>query len=143
MAMLPFCGYNMGDYFRHWIEMGPKIGKQPKIFNVNWFRLDDAGHFIWPGFGDNMRVLEWIMKRAFNEIDAAETPIGYMPRPEDINIEGLDISPDTLKDLLSVDVAHWKEDIKSIREFYAKFDEYKTLPKELSDQLNALEKRLG
>jgi len=143
MAMLPFCGYNMGDYFRHWIEMGLKIRKQPKIFNVNWFRLDDAGRFIWPGFGDNMRVLEWIMKRAFDEIDAVETPIGYMPRPEDINIEGLDVSPDTLKDLLSVDVAHWKEDIKSIREFYAKFDEYKTLPKELTDQLNALEARLG
>jgi len=143
MAMLPFCGYNMGDYFQHWLNMGQKIEKQPKIFNVNWFRQDENGNFIWPGFGENMRVLEWILKRAFDEIDAVETPIGYMPRPEDINIEGLDLDLDTMKDLLSVDVKYWKEDVENIKQFYAKFDEFNTLPQELRDQLTALEKRLG
>ena len=143
MAMLPFCGYNMGDYFAHWINMGDKIENKPKIFNVNWFRLDDNGKFIWPGFGDNMRVLEWILKRSFDEIDAEETAIGYMPKPEDINIEGLDISLDTMKELLSVDVESWREDIENIREFYSKFDEFDTLPQELRDQLDALENRLG
>lgn len=144
MAMLPFCGYNMGDYFGHWIEMGKKIPHQPKIFNVNWFRTDDEGNFIWPGFGDNLRVLEWIMKRAFDEIDAVETEIGYMPKPEDINIEGLkDINLDTMKSLLSVDKELWKEDIKSIKEFYSKFDEFDTLPAELKKELADFEKRLG
>ena len=143
MAMLPFCGYNMGDYFQHWLNMGQKIEKQPKIFNVNWFRQDENGNFIWPGFGENMRVLEWILKRAFDEIDAVEAPIGYMPRPEDINIEGLDLDLDTMKDLLSVDVKYWKEDVENIKQFYAKFDEFNTLPQELRDQLTALEKRLG
>ena len=144
MAMLPFCGYNMGDYFGHWIEMGKKIPNKPKIFNVNWFRTDEDGHFIWPGFGDNLRVLEWIMKRAFDEVDAVETEIGYMPKPEDINIEGLsDVTLDTMKSLLSVDKELWKEDVKNIKEFYAKFDEFDTLPQELKDELAALEKRLG
>ena len=144
MAMLPFCGYNMGDYFGHWIEMGKKIPHQPKIFNVNWFRTDDEGHFVWPGFGDNLRVLEWIMKRAFDEVDAVETEIGYMPNPEDINIEGLeDVTLDTMKDLLSVDKDLWKEDVVGIKEFYSKFDEFDTLPQELKDELAALEKRLG
>ena len=144
MAMLPFCGYNMGDYFGHWIEMGKKIPNKPKIFNVNWFRTDENGHFIWPGFGDNLRVLEWIMKRAFDEVDAVETEIGYMPKPEDINIEGLsDVTLDTMKSLLSVDKDLWKEDVKNIKEFYAKFDEFDTLPQELKDELAALEKRLG
>ena len=146
MAMLPFCGYNMGDYFGHWIEMGKKIPNQPKIFNVNWFRTDDDGNFIWPGFGDNLRVLEWIMKRAFDEVDAVETEIGYMPNPEDINIEGLEgegITLDVMKGLLSVDKDLWKEDVVGIKEFYAKFDEFDTLPQELKNQLAALEKRLG
>lgn len=144
MAMLPFCGYNMGDYFGHWIEMGKKIPHQPKIFNVNWFRTDDEGNFIWPGFGDNLRVLEWIMKRAFDEIDAVETEIGYMPKPEDINIEGLDgITLDTMKGLLSVDKELWKEDVKSIKEFYSKFDEFDTLPAELKKELADFEARLN
>ena len=100
MAMLPFCGYNMGDYFKHWIEMGEMLGdKAPKIFNVNWFRTDDEGNFIWPGFGDNLRVLEWILKRCFGEADAAETAIGYEPRPEDIDLEDSGVELDTLKQL--------------------------------------------
>ncbi len=142
MAMLPFCGYHMGDYFAHWIEMGKKLGdKAPKIFNVNWFRTDDEGHFIWPGFGDNMRVLDWIINRCNGTAEAVETPIGYEPKPESINLEGLDIDLATVSDLLSVDKDLWKEEAKGIREFYGKFGD--RLPKELMDQLEALEKRLG
>ena len=142
MAMLPFCGYNMGDYFAHWLEMGKILGdKAPKIFNVNWFRTDDEGHFIWPGFGDNMRVLMWILDRCDGKVDAVETPIGYELKPEDINIEGLDITVDTIKDLLNVDIDLWKEEAKGIEEFYAKFGD--KLPKELANQLEALKKRLG
>lgn len=142
MAMLPFCGYHMGDYFAHWLEMGEKLGdKAPKIFNVNWFRTDDEGHFIWPGFGDNMRVLMWIVARCKGEADAVETAIGYEPKAEDINLEGLDIDVDTVKDLLNVDVDLWKEEAAGIREFYAKFGD--RLPKELMDQLDALEARLA
>ncbi|MCI5801206.1 MAG: phosphoenolpyruvate carboxykinase (GTP) [Oscillospiraceae bacterium] len=141
MAMLPFCGYHMGDYFGHWLEMGKKLGdKAPKIFNVNWFRTDDEGHFIWPGFGDNMRVLMWILDRCEGKADAVETPIGYEPKPEDINLEGLDLSLDTLKGLLDVDKPLWKEDVKGIREFYGKFGD--RLPKELADELNKLDKNL-
>ena len=142
MAMLPFCGYNMGDYWQHWLDMGKKVDadKLPKIFNVNWFRTDDEGHFIWPGFGDNLRVLEWIMKRAFGEIDAVETAIGYQPKAEDINLEGLDISLDTVKGLLGVDKDLWREEVKGIREYYAKFGD--KLPKELNEELNTLENNL-
>ena len=142
MAMLPFCGYHMGDYFAHWLEMGEKLGdKAPKIFNVNWFRTDDEGHFIWPGFGDNMRVLMWILDRCEGKVGAVETPIGYEPKPEDINIEGLDIDLDTIKGLLNVDIDLWKEEAKGIEEFYAKFGD--KLPAELKNQLENLKKRLG
>ena len=144
MAMLPFCGYNMGDYFAHWIEMGKKIPHAPKIFNVNWFRTDDEGNFIWPGFGDNLRVLEWILDRCAGKADAVETEIGYLPKAEDINIEGLeDITLDTVKGLLSVDKDLWKEDIVGIKEFYSKFDEFDTLPAELKTELANFEARLG
>ena len=140
MAMLPFCGYHMADYWQHWLDMGKKITKQPKIFNVNWFRTDEEGHFIWPGFGDNMRVLEWIMKRAFDEIDAVDTPIGYQPKAEDINLEGLDLSLETLNGLLGVDKELWREEAKGIREYYAKFGD--KVPQELMAELNKLEEHL-
>ena len=141
MAMLPFCGYHMGDYFQHWLDMGKKLGdKAPKIFNVNWFRTDDEGHFIWPGFGDNMRVLMWILDRCEGKADAVETPIGFEPKPEDINIEGLDIDLDTIKGLLDVDKDLWKEDAAGIEEFYQKFGE--KLPKELKAELETLKKNL-
>ncbi len=144
MAMLPFCGYNMGDYFAHWIEMGKKIPHAPKIFNVNWFRTDDEGNFIWPGFGDNLRVLEWILDRCAGKAEAVETEIGYLPKAEDINIEGLeDITLETVKGLLSVDKDLWKEDVVGIKEFYSKFDEFDTLPAELKKELADFEKRLG
>ena len=144
MAMLPFCGYHMGDYFKHWIEMGEKLGdKAPKIFHVNWFRTDDNGKFIWPGFGDNMRVLDWIIERVAGNADAVETPIGYEPKPEDININGIEdeINVDIIKELLSVDIDLWKEEVKGIHEFYSKFGD--RLPAELKEQLDILEKKLG
>ena len=141
MAMLPFCGYHMGDYFQHWIDMGKKIKIQPKIFNVNWFRTDSEGHFIWPGFGDNMRVLDWILKRCEETVDADETAIGYVPKPEDINLEGCSVDKETLKGLLNVDTETWKKEAEGIKEFYKKFGD--RLPKELNDELAALESRLN
>lgn len=141
MAMLPFCGYHMGDYFQHWIDMGKKIKVQPKIFNVNWFRTDSEGHFIWPGFGDNMRVLDWILKRCEETVDADETAIGYVPKPEDINLEGCSVDKETLKGLLNVDTEIWKKEAEGIKEFYKKFGD--RLPKELEEELEALESRLN
>ena len=140
MAMLPFCGYHMGDYFKHWIEMGESLGdKAPKIFNVNWFRVDEDGHFIWPGFGDNLRVLEWIIKRCENEVDADETAIGFVPKAEDINLEGLDdFSVDTLKSILKVDNAKWAKEAAGVEEFYKKFGD--KLPAELKAELETLKK---
>ena len=141
MAMKPFCGYNMGDYFAHWIEMGQKLGdKAPKIFNVNWFRLDDEGHFIWPGFGDNLRVLEWILKRCEGTVDAKETAIGYVPNAEDINLEGLeDFTIEDLKGILEVKNDEWTKEADEITEYFKTFDR---LPQELKDQLAALKSRL-
>jgi Phosphoenolpyruvate carboxykinase (GTP) len=141
MAMLPFCGYNMGDYFKHWLEMGKKIPNQPKIFHVNWFRTDDKGDFIWPGFGDNLRVLDWILDRCEGKADAVETAIGYLPKAEDINIEGLDITPATIKELLTVDKNAWIEDVARIKEFYASIGS--TVPVELFDELKKLEVALN
>ena len=141
MAMLPFTGYNMGDYFKHWIEMGTKITNKPLIFNVNWFRTDDEGNFIWPGFGDNMRVLLWILARCEGKVDAVETAIGYVPKAEDINIEGLDINIDVVKELLTVDKAVWREEIDGIKEFYAKIGD--TVPAELYAELATLEANLA
>ena len=141
MAMRPFVGYNMGDYFRHWIDMGKKIKNKPAIFNVNWFRTDDQGNFIWPGFGDNLRVLEWIIDRCEGKVDAVETPIGYVPHAEDINIEGLDgVTKETIEDLLSIDVENWKNEAEGIESFYKELGE--RVPAELYDQLDALKKNL-
>ncbi len=141
MAMRPFVGYNMGDYWKHWLDMGKIIPNAPQIFHVNWFRTDDEGNFIWPGFGDNMRVLEWILARCEGKVDAVETAIGYVPVAEDINIEGLDLSLDTLKGLLSVDAESWKADIANIKEFYNLVGDH--VPAEMWEELAALEARLG
>ena len=142
MAMRPFVGYNMGDYWKHWVEMGKVIPNAPKIFHVNWFRTDDEGHFIWPGFGDNLRVLDWILARCEDKVDAVETAIGYVPKAEDINIEGLeDITLDTIKDLLTVDKASWLEDVANIKEFYALVGD--RVPAEMFEELAALEARLN
>ena len=140
MAMKPFIGYNVGDYFAHWIEMGKKIENPPKIFNTNWFRKSDDGKFLWPGFGDNMRVLLWILDRCEGKADAVESPIGYLPKKEDLNLNGLDISDADLDELLKVDKEVWLDEVAQIKELYAGFDR---LPSVLADQLKALEERLN
>lgn len=140
MAMLPFCGYHMGDYWQHWLDMGKLLKNPPKIFNVNWFRTDDSGNFIWPGFGENLRVLEWIVNRCEGASEAVDTPIGFVPRPEDLNLEGSGVDASTVKELLTVDAELWRAECAGIREFYSAFGD--KLPKELSDALADLEKKL-
>jgi len=142
MAMLPFCGYHMGDYFGHWLKIGAKEGaKLPRIFYVNWFRKDDEGNFIWPGFGENSRVLEWIFRRCAGDAEAQETPIGLVPTVEDLNTEGLEISAEEVTELLAVDPAEWKVELPAIQQHLARFGEH--LPGELHEQLVDLERRLG
>ena len=138
MAMRPFCGYNMADYWQHWLDMGEKLPNAPKIFNVNWFRTDDNGRFLWPGFGDNLRVLEWILKRCFDEVGADETVIGYEPKPEDINLDGSGVTVETLRALLTLDAESWRENCAGIREYFEQFGD--KLPHELREELEALEK---
>lgn len=141
MAMLPFCGYHMGDYWQHWLDMENLAGDVPEIFNVNWFRVDDNGDFIWPGFGDNLRVIEWILKRVHGEIEAKDTAIGYMPEAQDINIDDCDISLEALESILKVEDNYWKEDVASIKEFYDKIGD--RTPKELREELEKLENSLN
>ncbi len=142
MAMLPFCGYNMGDYFSHWLEMGAKTeaNKLPRIFYVNWFRKDADGGWLWPGFGENSRVLKWIVDRISGKGEAVETPIGYLPTTDGIDTSGLDVSEQQMEELLHVNTNEWLNEIQSIREHYERFED--TLPKALSDELDALETRL-
>jgi phosphoenolpyruvate carboxykinase (GTP) len=141
MAMLPFCGYNMGDYFGHYLNIGKKAGaKLPKIFYVNWFRQDENGKFLWPGYGENSRVLRWAFERCAGTGNAVETPIGRMPTPNDIDTRGLDISPTNLAKLLSVDVDGWLAEVPLIREHFAKFGDH--LPQGMKDEVNKLEERL-
>ena len=139
MAMLPFCGYNMAEYWQHRINIGAGLeaDKAPKIFNVNWFRKDDEGNFLWPGFGDNLRVLDWIIDRCEGKVDAVETSIGFVPKAEDINLEGIEdeVSAAQLEEILSVDNALWADEIAGIEEFYGKFDR---LPATLKAELETL-----
>ena len=142
MAMLPFCGYNMGDYFAHWLKVGERGGAQlPRIFYVNWFRKDADGKFLWPGFGENSRVLEWIFRRCEDATDAVETPIGLLPAEGAIDTEGLGISEDAMKELLSVDEDLVRQQLPQVKEHLAKFGD--KLPAEIGAQLEALEQRLG
>ena len=142
MAMLPFCGYNMGDYFAHWLEMGRKLGdKAPKIFNVNWFRRGEDGSYLWPGFGENLRVLNWIIGRCEGTAEAVETAIGYIPSANDIDIEGIDVTKDTMKELLSIDKDEWTSEVAEIKEHYQKIGD--RLPAELKQELFDLEKRVS
>jgi phosphoenolpyruvate carboxykinase (GTP) len=140
MAMLPFCGYNMAEYFRHWLNMGRHMSKPPKIFHVNWFRADKEGRVLWPGFGENLRVLEWILGRCNNSVQAEKTPIGYLPRPEDIDTTGLSLPPQALGHLLAIDKAEWLEELKGIKKFFRLFK--KDLPAELWQEYEALTARL-
>lgn len=148
MAMKPFIGYNVGDYWTHWLEMGEKLGdKAPKIFNVNWFKKDEEGNFLWPGFGDNMRVLDWIIKRCEGTVDAEETAIGYIPKKEDINIKGLEdeVTPAVLDKLLDVDTDLWKKEIAEMRRYYDEDIAAKggKIPSELYGVLDKIEANLN
>ena len=148
MAMKPFIGYNVGDYWAHWLEMGEKLGdKAPKIFNVNWFKQDENGNFMWPGFGDNMRVLDWIIKRVEGKVDAVETPIGYLPKKGDINLKGIEdeVTSEVEDKLLAVDIDLWKKEIAEMRRYYN--DDIKAkggnIPQALYDELDKIEARLN
>ncbi|HLV93777.1 MAG TPA: phosphoenolpyruvate carboxykinase (GTP) [Candidatus Acidoferrales bacterium] len=140
MAMLPFCGYNMADYFAHWLEMGPKIKRQPKIFHVNWFRKGANGKYLWPGYGENVRVLKWILDRIEGRAGAAETPIGFVPTPESLTLDGLPIGRDALDELLRVDPADWVEETRATGEFLAKFGN--RLPSAIRAEHDSLSSRL-
>ena len=141
-AMLPFCGYNMGDYFQHWFEMGDKLkNKAPKVFYVNWFRKSSDGKFLWPGFGENSRALKWMCERVDGKAKAQKTPIGYVPDYTDIDLRGLNVSQENVKELLRVDAAAWKQEIPKMEKFFAQFGD--RLPKRLRNQFDELSKRLG
>jgi phosphoenolpyruvate carboxykinase (GTP) len=145
--MLPFCGYNMGDYFGHWLEIGQTAAergdaaKLPKLFWVNWFRKGDDGSFLWPGFGDNARVLKWVLERVAGTGVAVDTPIGRVPTAEAIDVSGLDLDPAVLELLTTVDAEGWRQELPQLEEHYASVGE--RLPQALKDQLAALEKRLA
>ncbi|MGB0040211.1 MAG: phosphoenolpyruvate carboxykinase domain-containing protein, partial [Terriglobales bacterium] len=141
MAMLPFCGYNMGDYFAHYLKIGERKGaKLPKIYYVNWFRANDHGRFLWPGYGENSRVLKWVFERCDGKAHAVETPIGLLPQPADLDTKGMDIREEDLAQLLSVDIDGWLEEIPLIREHFAKFGNH--LPEGLTRELEELDQRL-
>ena len=141
-AMLPFCGYNFGDYFQHWLDIGNEPGaKLPKLFYVNWFRKDEDGRFIWPGFGENTRVLKWVLERIAGSTDAIETPIGMVPKSQDIDISGLDLTSQQLETLLAVDQNEWQEELSLIRDHYDAIGE--RLPSEMTLQLEQLSERLA
>ena len=143
MAMLPFIGYNAGDYFQHWVNLGKDAdaAKLPKIFNVNWFRRAEDGGFLWPGFGENSRVLKWVIERMEGKAAAVETPIGHVPTPESLDVEGLDMTAAELEAALAVDPEEWKAEVPQIEEWFAKFGE--TLPTQLQIELDGLKARLG
>jgi phosphoenolpyruvate carboxykinase (GTP) len=140
MAMLPFCGYNMADYFGHWLKVGQSTAQPPKIFQVNWFRTDAQGKFLWPGFGQNVRVLKWILERVRGGGKAVETPIGWIPTPDGIEREGLDLPASTLEELLQIDRSDWEQEVASQRQFFSQFGS--RLPREIQAEHEALEQRL-
>ncbi len=140
MAMIPFCGYNMADYFKHWLKMGKKMKKPPKIFYVNWFRRDKSGKFIWPGFSDNLRILNWILNRSKGNVGAIKTPLGYIPKYEDIDMAGLDFPKEKWNELFRIDKGEWKKELESQKEFLDKFG--RRLPEEVLKEYRAFKKRL-
>jgi len=141
MAMLPFCGYNMADYFGHWLRMGAQLRQRPAIFHVNWFRSDGHGRFLWPGFGANLRILLWMIDRIKGTGAAVETPVGMVPTPEGLNLEGLDVSRADVAEALRVDRDEWAAEVPEIRAFFDRFGA--RLPAEMNRSLDALAQRLG
>jgi phosphoenolpyruvate carboxykinase (GTP) len=141
--MLPFCGYNMGDYFAYWLSIGRDhdTARLPRIFYVNWFRKTPEGRYLWPGFGDNSRVLEWVFDRCQGTAEAVDTPIGRVPAPGSLDLEGVEIAPEDLEQLLRVDIDEWRDEVPSIREHLATFGDQ--LPPALRHQLDALAERLN
>jgi len=140
MAMLPFCGYNMGDYFGHWLQMGEKVPKPPQVFRVNWFRMNAEGKYLWPGFGDNLRVLRWVLQRVHAEVDAVDTPIGFVPRPQDIDVSGIDVPRPVLDELLTVDRQGWLAATAAQSEFFEKFGS--RMPQAIWEEHHAAKRRL-
>jgi phosphoenolpyruvate carboxykinase (GTP) len=142
MAMLPFMGYNVGDYLAHWIDVGKGANehKLPKIFQVNWFRRDTAGKFVWPGYGENLRVLAWALARVGETADASQTPIGLVPTPDALDLTGLDLTTEQIQDALAVDVDAWRDETGQIQEWFDKIGD--SLPTPLRDELDALRQRL-
>jgi phosphoenolpyruvate carboxykinase (GTP) len=141
-AMKPFCGYNMGDYFQNWLDMGEKLGdKAPRIFYVNWFRKSEDGKFLWPGFSDNSRVLKWMCERVDGRVGAQESPVGLLPKEDDLDLKGLDISPEDMKELMNINPNKWKEELPDIEQHFSTFGN--RLPEKLIKQLEELKKRLG
>jgi phosphoenolpyruvate carboxykinase (GTP) len=140
-AMLPFCGYHFGDYFQHWLEVGRALSEKPRIFSVNWFRRDENGKFIWPGYGENMRVLKWVIERCEGNAGAIDTPIGRVPRYEDLDWQGLNVSRETYEKLTQIDPKAWREEVADHRRL---FDELKSrLPGELSQKRDELERSVS
>jgi phosphoenolpyruvate carboxykinase (GTP) len=140
MAMLPFCGYNMGDYFAHWLRMGERLKTPPLMFRVNWFRTSEDGRYLWPGFGENLRVLRWVIARVHGETEAVETPIGLLPRPQDIDTRGIKLSPAVLEELLAVEREGWLQAAANQREFFSKFGDH--MPRQIVQENEALARRL-
>jgi phosphoenolpyruvate carboxykinase (GTP) len=142
-AMLPFCGYNMGDYFGHWLEVGKKTAsdKLPKIFHVNWFKRDEGVKFLWPGYGDNARVLKWMFERVSSKIEAERTAIGFLPKKQHLDLQGLSLKEGALEKLLEVDPVQWAKEVEELKKYFSLFGT--TLPKGMKEQLAALEKRVS
>ncbi len=141
MAMLPFCGYNMGDYFRHWINMGKNLQIKPRIFHVNWFRTDEQGKFMWPGFGDNLRVLEWVLDRCDERVQAVKSPIGYLPEIKDIDLTGLNLDRKDMAKLLAIDIREWRRDLDDHEKFFKSFGN--RMPEEIWKECKSLRRRMG
>jgi phosphoenolpyruvate carboxykinase (GTP) len=140
MAMQPFCGYNFGDYWQHWLDVGAKLTKAPRIFHVNWFRRNADGKFLWPGFGENLRVLDWVLRRCTHAAGAVDTPIGNLPHASDLNLQGLDISAAAIQQLLAVEPGLWKKEVAEVRKYLEQYGS--RLPTEMLSQLQEVSKRL-
>jgi len=138
MAMLPFCGYNLGVYFRHWLNVGERLSRPPKIFSVNWFRVDENGRFIWPGFGQNIRVLKWIIDRVKGRVQARETPVGLIPYLDDLVVDDINLPKEKLAKLFEIKMSEWKKEVEEIRHFFQQYGQH--MPRELLDHLETMEK---